>query len=234
MLISSSLISNWARGHANATSYINSSNSFGYGGANAHCVLDHPSVVIPGYQLRGFRLSSPSSISMVSPSTNGFTNGYSNDRAQGKQNDQASGHRNFNSCDSSTSWCIPAKAAQVEQAGVRPFVVLPLSAHDERALKSIISAISASLRDFNLADLLYTLSCRRSTFSHRAFAITGSRTLLKGFDSSKLTYGKAPSAPANRIGFIFTGQGAQRPQSELNLMRFRVHYYSSTRVRRSS
>ncbi|RYP81008.1 hypothetical protein DL769_002188 [Monosporascus sp. CRB-8-3] len=40
-------------------------NSFGYGGANAHCILDHPSLVIPGYQLRGLPLSrrEPSEIS---------------------------------------------------------------------------------------------------------------------------------------------------------------------------
>lgn len=30
-------------------------NSFGYGGANAHCILDHVISVVPGYQLRGLK-----------------------------------------------------------------------------------------------------------------------------------------------------------------------------------
>lgn len=39
-------------------------NSFGYGGANAHCILDHVTSVVPGYQLRGL-------IKIVSPGLNG-------------------------------------------------------------------------------------------------------------------------------------------------------------------
>src|SRR5947209_18776827 len=32
-------------------------NSFGYGGANAHCILDHPSVILPNCPSPSYRLS---------------------------------------------------------------------------------------------------------------------------------------------------------------------------------
>ena len=92
-----------------------------------------------------------------------------------------------------------------------------MSAHDDRALRSTISRISASLSDFNLADLLYSLSNRRSTFSRRAFAVAESDLLVHGLDSEKVAFGKAPNSAARQIGFVFTGQGAQWPQSESEL-----------------
>lgn len=39
-------------------------NSFGYGGANAHCILDHVTSVVPGYQLHG-------RIKIINPGLNG-------------------------------------------------------------------------------------------------------------------------------------------------------------------
>ena len=33
-------------------------NSFGYGGANGHCIIDHAESIIPGYELRGLKLRS--------------------------------------------------------------------------------------------------------------------------------------------------------------------------------
>ena len=188
--------------------------SFGYGGANAHCILDHPSVVIPGYQLRGFRTSSGISIPAAPPNTNGLTNGVSNGLTNGQTNGNVDSQQDDNKRYPSLSWCTPIKPAQVEKAGVRQSVLLPLSAHDEQALKSSVSKISTSFNDFDHADVLYTLSCRRSNFSRRAFAVVESGTLGDEIDPASLVYGKAPSTPAKRIGFVFTGQGAQWPESE--------------------
>ena len=179
-------------------------------------------MVIPGYQLRGLPFSYKTSIPRGLPSTNGFTNSHKNGHTNGQTNGHTrgrykDGHQNGNDHLLSVSWCTPIKISQVEQAGVRPFVLLPFSAHDERALKLIVSETSASFSDFDLADLLYTLSGRRSTFSRRAFAVAESRMLVDGLDSKRVTFGKAPSSATMRIGFVFTGQGAQWPQSKSKL-----------------
>ena len=179
-------------------------------------------MVIPGYQLRGFPFSYETSIPRGLPATNGSSdshvNGLTNGHTNGYTNCCTNGYKK--GCQAgddhlpSVSWCTQTKIFRVKQAGVRPFVLLPLSAHDERALKLTISKVSASLGDFDLADLLYTLSRRRTTFSRRAFAVAESQSLVNVLDSRKITFGKAPSSVASRIGFVFTGQGAQWPQSE--------------------
>ncbi|KAL9084936.1 MAG: hypothetical protein Q9159_004980 [Coniocarpon cinnabarinum] len=160
------------------------------------------------------------------PNANGFTMGLSNGHING-HNDHDNGEL------PSLSWCSPVRTIQVKQAGARPFVLLPFSAHDDRALKSIASNISSSLRDFDLADVLYTLSRRRSNFPRRAFAIAESGKLSEGLNPDNLIPGKAPSTPATRIGFVFTGQGAQWPQmgcallAEYAVFRHTIKYLDS-------
>lgn len=113
----------------------------------------------------------------------------------------------------SLSWCQPAKLNQIEGAGTRPLILLPVSAHDERALKANLSGLAKSLEKYDLADLLYTLGCRKSTFPRRAFAIVDSKAATDGLNSDLMVFEKSPSSPARRIGFVFTGQGAQWPRS---------------------
>ncbi|KAK5997657.1 Prosolanapyrone synthase [Cladobotryum mycophilum] len=216
-------------------------NSFGYGGANGHAILDHPSVVIPGYKLRGFPLSEGiyKELSLVNDQSeveangNGHYNGsrhaIGNDRFNGNGLSNGNEHANSNGkfnvngrakgnghpvseTLSYLNWCQPAKLVQTEGAGARPYILLPVSAHDERALKENLAAISSSLTKYELADLLYTLSCRKSTFARRAFAIAESEATTNELNPDLVTMGKASSSATQRIGFVFTGQGAQWPQ----------------------
>ncbi|KAI9148767.1 Prosolanapyrone synthase [Paramyrothecium foliicola] len=152
-------------------------------------------------------------------------NGFSNGSGNAPGNSHVNGHKHANgnkhteaaSISSpegevipSVDWIQPPEFLQTDEAGVRPLTLLSFSAHDETALKASIIALSESLGQFNLSDALYTLASRRSTFSYRAFAVIEAEKVGAGrLDPDIVTFGKAPSSTARRIGFVFTGQGAQ-------------------------
>lgn len=102
--------------------------------------------------------------------------------------------------------------SQAEDAGVRPYFILPISGNSDAALKLNISSIAESLPGLNTADALFTLAVRKSLFSRRAFAVVESSQLDPETTVGAFTNGKIPSSPAKRIGFVFTGQGAQWPR----------------------
>ena len=102
--------------------------------------------------------------------------------------------------------------------------VLVFSAHDADSLKRQIEALSAHVVDprvaIKLCDLSYTLSERRSRHLHRAFIVSrpeyGGNIENLRMDSA--VYAKKPPTPA-RIGFVFTGQGAQWSEMGADLIR---------------
>lgn len=98
----------------------------------------------------------------------------------------------------------------------RPHVLI-LSANDEVSLRANIRALSNHLINprvkVNLADLAYTLSDKRSSFFHRAYLTT----LRTDFDENVFVIGKKQSGEP-RVGFVFTGQGAQWPQMGKELL----------------
>lgn len=65
----------------------------------------------------------------------------------------------------------------------------------------------------SLPDLAYTLGEKRSAFFHRAFLSTNTTDL----DENAFVLGKQQSEKP-RIGFVFTGQGAQWPQMGKELL----------------
>jgi len=91
-------------------------------------------------------------------------------------------------------------------------VTLVVSANDEKSLKSYVKALSDHLINPNvqisLHDLAYTLSHRRTRHFHRAYLVAQDSTNI---DQGKLVVGKK-GLGAPRIGFVFTGQGAQWPK----------------------
>ncbi|EKG12982.1 Beta-ketoacyl synthase [Macrophomina phaseolina MS6] len=96
-----------------------------------------------------------------------------------------------------------------DEAAPRPYLLL-FSANDESSLRSYTKEMSKHLSNLsvkaNVRDLAYTLSERRSHHFNRAFVISRKPVL----DENALVFGKKePNIP--RIGFVFTGQGAQWP-----------------------
>ncbi|KAI1124384.1 putative polyketide synthase [Nemania abortiva] len=189
-------------------------NSFGYGGANAHCILDHPSEVLPGYQLRGLSLSAANGLNgSLHPTQNG-TNGHTN----GKNHAKTNGVHYL-------GLSLPTEFLQTPQAGARPHFLIPVSAHDEQALKNSVAMLSETISKYKLSDLLHTLGARKSTFSHRAFVVQQHEDLKHGLQIESMTTGKAPISPVQQICLVFTGQGAQWPEMGAQL----IHEYSTFR-----
>ncbi|KAI8632855.1 PKSKA1 [Xylariaceae sp. FL1651] len=99
--------------------------------------------------------------------------------------------------------------------------ILAFSANDQQSLKKYINSLSAHLINpsvsIRVGDLAFTLSERRSRHYYRAFTVTHASTSENiELEDSSLVLGKKASSPP-RIGFVFTGQGAQWPQMGLDL-----------------
>ena len=164
-------------------------NSFGYGGTNAHVILDDAYHYLQGHGLGG-----------NSHTTNNINNGDTPLNGVGKA------------------------------VGDSPRL-FTFSAQDKEGLRRIKHALADHLdnkmKDPNvdsakyLADLSYTLS-RKTVLQWRTSIIASSfEDLLEELrDDDNTSMDRASSAP--RIGFIFTGQGAQWPQMGMELMEYPV------------
>jgi acyl transferase domain-containing protein/NADPH:quinone reductase-like Zn-dependent oxidoreductase/surfactin synthase thioesterase subunit/NAD(P)-dependent dehydrogenase (short-subunit alcohol dehydrogenase family)/ubiquinone/menaquinone biosynthesis C-methylase UbiE len=91
-----------------------------------------------------------------------------------------------------------------------PFV---LSAHTKKAVEELSSKLQEQLKKDNsisLKDLSYTLTTRRTHHAHRITAVASSvKELLEELKNAKPVKPKREQQSGLRVGFIFTGQGAQ-------------------------
>ncbi|KAK3984635.1 hypothetical protein QBC44DRAFT_10438 [Cladorrhinum sp. PSN332] len=166
-LLASKSLAPWPRGMLRRASV----NSFGYGGSNAHAIIEHPSVLLgPQFESAG----------VTSYST---------------QDDD---------------WFADEGIDDTRR-------LLVFSANDEASLKAhvreLIRHISNPGTKVNSGDLAYTLAERRTRHFFRAYAVSDGPS----FKESQVVYTKL--GPAPRIGFVFTGQGAQWPQMGRELLR---------------
>ncbi|KAH7175825.1 hypothetical protein EDB81DRAFT_633270 [Dactylonectria macrodidyma] len=111
-----------------------------------------------------------------------------------------------------------------ESAGdaARPQVVV-FSANNLDSLKSYLKKLRTHLINprvsVKLSDLTYTLSERRTRLYHRGFAVItkGPDAKIDDISVDSVIYGKQ-AADQPKIGFVFTGQGAQWPQMGRDLL----------------
>lgn len=177
-----------------------SANSFGYGGTNAHAILDDAYHYLKARGLQGnhyTKIPSSKGINGVNGTHNGIngTNGAEN-RPQ------------------SRLFVISA----ADKEGLKR-VKLPLA--------EFLTHKSSELKDGSkdsqtyLADLAYTLSQRRSQLQWKTYGIASSleelSQILKDEETAALAY---RSSRQPRIGFVFTGQGAQWPRMGVELMEY--------------
>ncbi|KAI6359386.1 hypothetical protein MCOR25_007080 [Pyricularia grisea] len=168
-------------------------NSFGFGGANAHVILDdvYHYLVDRGLQGNHSTVAFPEALYPASDSGVSF-------------GEQESG---FEAWDTPQSPDMPHRRLKVP-------ILLPFSAQHESSLEQLVKAYYATVssaipeQEHFLQDLEYTLTQRRSHLERRTFAIAASTVSLL----SKLNQGLPQ---ATRVGkskgvvFVFTGQGAQ-------------------------
>ena len=180
-------------------------NSFGYGGANAHCIIDHVNNVLLNYVAPGVYKSN--------------ADGTINECSNGLQNGLQNGHQKGNSVQHRPIVQNLALVATLN-AATRQSVLLPLSAHDEQSLKLNIDALSQVIDKHSLADVVYTLSARRSRFAQRSFCILDKDKIAQNLKIDRKPV-RAPLQTSN-LGFIFTGQGAQWHGMGAALFEYRV------------
>ena len=178
----------WPRSHAN---YRRASvNSFGFGGSNAHVVVDAAE-----HFLSSKGLTQPRHVSsFVEAAEDDFFGD------------------------------APSTPAAQEKAQPK---VLIFSANDQDSLKSYLKKLSTHLLNpavtVKLADLAHTLSERRSRHFHRAFhVIKTSSDTVTTISTDDMIFGKRAAEPP-KIGFVFTGQGAQWPQMGRDLIQMFPH-----------
>ncbi|KAK2760578.1 polyketide synthase [Colletotrichum kahawae] len=209
--------------------------SAGFGGSIGHCIIDHVNVVYPDYVKPGIRgkiLSNGNGVTNGS-TKNGISSGTSNGSSHvnglngtnGTNGTNGNSHTNGsngtsgsekngvkNGTHKTPSLHSPIltkpKATRKADAATRQLVLLPFSAHNETSLNANIAALSSVTNRHSLADIAYTLSARRSKLGQRTFRIVNKEDVTTGLQVPSPKFSSNPSE-APRLGFVFTGQGAQ-------------------------
>lgn len=203
-------ITPWPKGKVRRASI----NSFGFGGANGHCIIDHVTEVLPHYSKPGIISARAITDKEVAP--NGMTHN-GNIKDGHAQNGHTQNANPISDCSRSYS-NIKIEARNIHilndlkkvpsaDATTRQLVLLPFSAHKETSLKSNISALSYRIDKYSLADVAYTLGAKRTKYSTRTFRIVDATNVKQGL-SEEQRICTSPNQ-SSKVGFIFTGQGAQ-------------------------
>jgi acyl transferase domain-containing protein len=175
--------------------------SFGYGGSNAHCIIDDAYNYLKS---RGFQGNTNSvAISNLTPPDT-------------PDEDVDSGLGSVSVSPTSDSPASDSKPFFSEGELVRPKLFV-LSAFEQITLQAMTASYGEYLDGKNmkntrqadafLANLAYTLGHRRTVFSWRTSFVASSMTDLATSMNQKIKSTRAGKAP--KIVFIFTGQGAQ-------------------------
>ncbi|KAI0508529.1 putative polyketide synthase [Xylaria bambusicola] len=102
--------------------------------------------------------------------------------------------------------------------GDRPFLIT-MSAHDRKTLTNNIRSHQPIAGEYHLPDLAYTLNCRRSRFAERGYTIAFPGREPESFELDSFRFGSVASDPS-KVGFVFTGQGAQWARMGYEAMQF--------------
>jgi len=166
-------------------------NSFGFGGANGHCIIDHVNVVLPDYVKPGvFRRSSANS-----------------NITENSLYENPNGNGSITPPPEHSVLTSNLKKIMRADAPTRQLVLLPFSAHSTSSLKLNINALSNVIEQWPLADIAYTLGCKRSRLQQRTFSIVNKDDITLGLAVENRIF-TSPVQTVN-IGYVFTGQGAQ-------------------------
>ncbi|TVY80408.1 Highly reducing polyketide synthase azaB [Lachnellula suecica] len=207
-------------------------NSFGFGGSNAHCVMEDAYNFLDLRNLEGNHCTTNDpSLPTIHASNGKATNGTAPRLLMtGKEDTQLSTNgysvrENNSSSTTDTNGTLSEQHTADNNPEGPSTKLLVWSAADEDGLTRLAEAYSSHFRDLNLEaidediylkDLAYTLDSKRSALPWKSFLLTDSLdrlTEMKPMLSAPVRSSKNPA-----IAFVFTGQGAQYSRMGLELM----------------
>ena len=177
-------------------------NSFGYGGTNAHAILEDARGYLESHGARGNTMATFSNTAEAeSVYLHGNVNGYTNGHAEHSTQDLSNSHANnlsLNSAADNPRAQLFLLSAFEESAGKRQATSL---------LKYLRKRLDRVDRKF-LADLAFTLGERRSQLPWKS-AVTASsiEQLIDKLENPAFKFSRSTTEPG--LAFVFTGQGAQ-------------------------
>lgn len=200
--------------------------SAGFGGTNAHVILDDASSYLSARDFKGIhktmsRLPTRHDIQRqllgIRSTRPVDTTLGPTDKQSNHKKDVESSITNKDPHNSTTENAInrgkPKKAVQKSSP-----ILFPLSAFDEGGVSRNARSLAAHLKNLPpmgsdeetkyLTDLAYTLCNSRSDFAWRDHCITSSVSELIGYLESEFPK-PSRAGKSNNLGFVFTGQGAQ-------------------------
>ena len=168
------------------TSRIASINSFGYGGANAHAILEAADSFLSNHALA------------IKPGRVDSAHCLLRDVNQNQAHSLSSIQVQEN------SKLLNASRSTCEQYLQNKFLLV-FSAHNSRALKENMKAIRRVSGQYEMMDLAYTLGTRRSKLLERSFVVANQESVEENLAAAEVITHRAKGMQIPRPGFVLNG-----------------------------